>query len=90
MRITFEVIANHFGKVIRQIFWHCESFLADCESLIKWYRQDFFGPHPFFRQNFPLFKHTLNIIMMQECEYIANNDSQLRITLQKCVAIVTR
>ena len=27
---------------------------------------------------------------MQKCEQIANNDSQLRITLPKCVAIVTR
>ena len=83
--ITLEVIANHFGRVIRQISGHCESLLADCESLFKWIRHK----TPFL-QNFYLFRQILCVgcknvnkfrIMIRNCESLCHT---------KCVAIVTR
>ena len=76
---------NCFGRVIRQISGHCESLLADCESLFKWIRHK----TPFL-QNFHLFRQILCVgcknvnkfrIMIRNCESLCHT---------KCIAIATR
>ena len=58
-------------------FWHCESLLADCESLFKWIRQKtVYGPHYIFRRNFPSFRQIFCI----KCK----NVNKLRIMIRNC------
>ena len=54
MRITFGVIANLFGKVIRQIFDTANQFWLIANRISNGFaKRPFFCPHPFYRQNFP-------------------------------------
>ena len=78
LQITFRVIANHFGKVICQIFLAlritfgrlCVTFQMDSP------RDLFFGPHSFFRQNFLCFREILCI----RCK----NANKLQIMCHNC------
>ncbi len=62
MRITFGVIANHFDKLIRQIFVTANYFWPMQITFQMDLPKDlFFGPHLFFKQNFTFFRQILCI-----------------------------
>ena len=89
MRITFGVIANLVGKVIHQIFLVLRITFGRLRitfQMISPKELFFLILIPFFRQNI---RDTF-YLYDAKAQSIANNDSQLRIILPKCVAIAMR
>ena len=56
MRITFGVITSHFGNDPPNFFGTVNHFEPIANHFSnKFAKRPFFGSHPFYRQNFPLF-----------------------------------
>ena len=88
MRVTFGVIANHFGQVIRQIFWALRIIFGRLRITFQMNSPKclFIVLTPFLTE-FPLFRQVLCIklknanklqIMIRNCESLCQSDSKLR------------
>ena len=83
MQITFGVIANHFGKVIRNIANHsyviCESLFAK-RPLFRRFANHFLGPH----HKYSSFLDTFYVYIIRNCESLCQNVSQFH---KNCVSL---